>query len=100
MADDWTEPDEHIGEALESILPRFGLNLPRGMRGAQFMTEVREGAPGIDRDPALFAWLGVKILNAAYRDEIHPDLASELSARIAKVSARHDDPSSSGGASA
>ncbi len=101
MADaDFKDVAEQIGSELEFLLPRLGLELPEGITGAQFLTEVLEGAPGIDRDPALFSWFGVKILNATMRDEIHPDLASELRARIAQLERQRGEDSNSGGASA
>jgi hypothetical protein len=64
MDTDLKEVVDHIGPELEFLLPRLGLKLPEGVTGSQFLTEVLEGARGIDRDPALFSWLGVKILNA------------------------------------
>ncbi len=101
MADvDFKEVAEQIGSQLEFLLPRLGLELPEGITGAQFLTEVFEGAPGIDRDPALFSWFGVKILNATMRDEIDPDLASELRTSIAQLGRHRGGGSSSGGASA
>jgi len=97
---DLKEVVEHIGSELEFLLPRLGLKLPEGVTGRQFLTEVLEGAPGIDRDPALFSWLGVKILNATLRDDVHQDLAVELSSRIAKVTPRNGEGAGLGGASA
>ena|SRR6266478_4504036 len=97
---DLKEVADHIGSELEFLLPRIGLKLPEGVSGTEFMIGVLEGRSGIERDPALFSWLGVKILNATTGGEIHPDLASELSARIAQLSTRHSDGSSSGGSSA
>jgi len=100
MDADLKEVADHIGSELEFLLPSIGLKLPEGLSGAEFMIGVFEGAAGIERDPALFSWLGVKILNATTRGEIHPDLTSELSSRIAQLSTRRGDGSSSGGASA
>ena len=76
---------EHIGSELEVLLPRLGLKLPGGVTGPQFLTEILEGAPGVDRDRAFFTYLGVKILNATLRDDLDPDLAEDLRSRIAKV---------------
>ncbi len=99
MDTDLKEVVEQIGSELEFLLPRMGLKLPEGISGAEFMIGVLEGVSGIEHDPALFSWLGVKILNATTAGEIHPDLASELSSRIAQLSTQRDG-SSSGGASA
>ena len=101
MADaDFKEVADQIGSQLEFLLPRLGLELPEGITGAQFLTDVLEGAPGIDRDPALFSWFGVKILNATTRDEIHQGLASELRPRIAPLRRLRGEDSNPGGASA
>jgi hypothetical protein len=87
MDTDLQEVVDHIGAELELLLPTLGLKLPEGVSGAQFLTGVLNGIPGIERDPALFSWFGVKILNANAGD-LHPDLAAELSARIALVAIR------------
>jgi len=72
---------EYIGLELETLLPSLDLKLPPGITGAQLLLEVLEGAPGFERDPALFSWFSVKILEAVMGN-VHPDLRSELHSRI------------------
>jgi len=71
MDADLKEVADHIGSELEFLLPSIGLKLPEGLSGAEFMIGVFEGAAGIERDPALFSWLGVKI--AQFHLPMQPD---------------------------